>query len=305
MPEIVVKEQAAQTYPIPSFLVPKMPAEVSNESKPEAPQPAPESAAAPTAPAAEAKPESAPETPPEAEVQEEAKEPGQETTEKDQAKATTRRFERRIDRAIRARAEAQARAELLEKENASLKERLEKPAPPSSAPKMEDYTDVQEYAKAYATYEKSQAIKEYENRQNEERVKGEQKKLTDSWDTKVSAGISKYDDFEEVVGELKPTTPWAIALMQEDNGADIAHYLGTHERDARRIFDLDPYGQIREIGKLSVKLAQTPEPKKAPSKAPPPIAPVAGGGNTAEPAVNEQMPFEQYMKVGAKMFRGR
>jgi len=225
----------------------------------------------------------------------------EQTTEKDPEKATTRRFERRIDRAHKRAAEAQARAELLERELAELKVKSQ-PQVPSAAPRMEDFTDVQEYVKAYATYEKDQAIKEYEKKQRDAAVQSQQKKLVEHWEAGVSKAQSKYDDWDEVVGDIKPTTPWAYAMMEADNGPDIAHYLGTHPAEVRRIAALTPSSQFREIGKLELKLQAPPEPPKKPSKAPAPIEPVKGDAKISEEDIVDNMDFEKYKRLGDKRF---
>lgn len=264
--------------------------------------------AQPAAPPTEAKPPAteAVATPPEAEVKvdETTEEPDKETTGKDPEKQSNRRFERRIDRATKRAAEAQARAEALEKELAEFKQKSA-PQTPSAEPKMEDYTDIKEYAKAFAEYEKANAIKDYEKKQVEQRNQQAQQQLISQWNDKVAKAEDKYDDFREVVGDLKPTTPWAVALMEEDNGEEVAYYLGNHIKEAQKIFSLHPLAQAREIGKLSVKLATQKEAPQKPSKAPAPITPVSGNTSISEPDFSKPMDPADYMKHGAKMFRGR
>ena len=287
MAEVVIPE-GKWADQIPKFILPA-------EFQPPAPEPvveAPKPAEAPAEP-----------KPAEEATATEAK-PAEETTGKDPEKATTRRFERRIDRAIRARAEAQAKADLLEKELTELKAKSVQPVLPG-APKMEDYTDVQEYAKAYAKFETDNVLKEREKKETESKTRAEQERLVQSWEEKVSEALTKYDDFDEIVGDLKPTTPWAVALMEEENGADIAHYLAKHQKEAQKIFSLAPLAQAREIGKLSLRLSQAPEAPKKPSKAPPPIAPVTGAAKVPDTEIKPQMSFEEYERIGRKMFRGR
>lgn len=298
MPEIIESEKYVTQ--IPRFVLPK---EFSNE----APEVKPESKP-------EVKPADAPEKVQESPVKGEAAEaaapekepetPSEETTEKDPEKATTRRFERRIDRAHKRAAEAQARAEFLEKQIAELKAQST-PQKSSAAPRMEDFTDVQEYAKAFANYESEQKLREYQRKQQEDHQKAQVSKLTEEWESQVSKASNKYDDWDEVVGELKPTTPWSIAIMRTKNGADIAHYLGTHTAEAKEIMALDPYSQILEIGKLSVKLSAPVEKPKTPSKAPAPIKPVQTESKASSDEIRPDQPFEEYLKVGRKLFRGR
>ena len=309
MPEITIPEKI-ETYSIPTFLAPKMPKELSNEPKEEVkevkevkekPAEAVKDAPKPVAEAAttETKVE---------EVKEDVKAEDKETTGKDPEKASTRRFERRIDRAIRARAEAQARADLLEKELAELKAKAVQPKAlePAGKPRQENFTDVDEYANAVAEWKTAETLKEKEESARKEAFSAAQREMLTQWEGQVDKATDKYDDFHEIVGELKAgVTPWGDAIMQSENGADIAYHLAKHEKEAERIFKLPPAKQFIEIGKLSAKLSLAPEAPKKPSKAPAPIAPVTGAAETGEVNVSDPMPFEKYMKVGAKMFRGR
>ena len=297
MPETVITDRYVDQ--IPRFTLPP---ELTN--KPEAPAVVPVEVPKkePEKPVPEAKAQEPAEVV-EAATEPEAEKP-EETTEKDPEKATSRRFERRIDRAHKRAAEAQARTELLEREIASLKAQSQ-PKAPSNAPRMEDFTDVQEYAKAYAAFEKAEGIKEYEAKQRQQAQQAQQQKLTQDWESRVSKAQAKYDDWDEVVGDIKPTTPWAYAMMEADNGPDIAHYLGTHPAEVRRIADLTPSSQFREIGKLELKLQAPVEPPKKPSKAPAPIEPVKGDARISDDEITENMPFEKYQKIGNKMFRRR
>ena len=272
-----------------------LPPEFSN--KPEAPKEPP---AAP--PPAEAKPATeAVATPPEVASQTDD-DPDKETTGTDPEKQSSRRFERRIDRATKRAAEAQARAELLERRLAELEAQKRPPEP--GEPKMDQFTDIEEYAKAREKWGANRALREHQTKQRQAQQQAAVKKLTQDWEAKSSRGMQKYDDFDEIVGELKPQSAWAVAVMEEDNGDEIAYYLGKHLKEMHKIAALTPAGQIREIAKLSIKLAATPEAPKKASKAPPPINPVT---EPAAPSgeLRENMPFEEYRKWGNKTFRGR
>ncbi|MGH9426755.1 MAG: hypothetical protein ACRD2L_10705, partial [Terriglobia bacterium] len=110
------------------------------------------------------------------------KEDESETTGKDPAKPTG--LDNRIHRAIRKAGEAQARAEAAEKELRELKE-AQAPKAREAAPRMEDYTDVQEYAKDFAAYETEKALKEREAVERTERSQKAQEKLQTDWEAKA------------------------------------------------------------------------------------------------------------------------
>ncbi len=260
------------------------------------------------------KPESLAEAPKEPELAEQA--PAAEGVEPEQTEPTTtgkvpekpkeepssRRFERRIDRATKARAEAEQKAEALAKEVAELKARTAAPVDPSE-PKMDQFSDIEEYAKAKAEYAVSRESKAREQKQQQETIESSRKELLSRWTEETIKGEDKYDDFSEVVGDLKPTAPWSIGIMKSENPADVAYYLGKHLKEAQKIIAMDPVSQIFEVAKISLKLSQTPVAPKTPSKAPAPISPVGAAASTKEVSVAEPMSMEQYMKVGAKAFR--
>ena len=282
MAETVIPDYVTQ---VPSFVVPKMPKELSNEPKE-------------AAPPQEAKPtEQAPVT---EGAEKEQAEPL--TTEKEPEKQpSTRRFERRIDRATRARAEAEARAETLAKELQELKAKQTTPVDPQE-PKMEQFTDIEEYKKASVEYAIQKTLKEKQDTEAKQQAETNQKRLLQDWTERSAEFEEEHDDYAETVGELKPTTPWAIAIMESEAGPQIAYYLGKHLKEAQKIIALPPVSQIREIGKLEAKLLQTPAAPKQPSKAPPPITPVTGSAAVQDNEIKPQMSYEEYMRVRAKTF---
>lgn len=189
-------------------------------------------------------------------------------------------LERRVRRALREKAEAEAKA-------AELQRKLEESKPKeqdTAAPRLEEFSDIEEFAKAREEYGKRQALKELTARQQAEAQQRELVEITTSWETKVSR--AKHDDFDEVVGDLKPINTFSLAIMEAENGEEVAYYLGKHPKEAARIATLNPRAQIREIAKLEAKLLSEPPKPKTPSKAPAPISPVGGtkGSSNDEPS---------------------
>ena len=256
--------------------------------------------AAPAAPAEVAPAAPAPATPPdEIALQPDPVEPEKVTTGKDpEPRKPSRSYERRIDKIVRSRAEAQARAEKAELELQNLRS-SQTPRVDEGAPRMEDFTDVKEYEKSVRAHERKIALEEHDKKQKDTQQQQVLSRLSSEWEDRLAKAYDKYDDFDEVVGEIKPVNPLSIAIMEEENGPDIAHYLGKNPKEIRRILDLSVNAQVREIGKLSIKLSQTSEPKK-PSKAPPPITPVTGSGSATDTEYKPGMSPEAYAKWRAK-----
>lgn len=230
----------------------------------------------------------------------------EEVTPEQAAKRDGRRFERKLDKAYRQRAEAQARAEILEKRLAELEKNAAPKPPQEGEPRLEQFDfDPEKYAAAKAEFAKTQATKEYEAKQKTESQKQAHQKLVSGWEEKAERGADKYDDWQEKVGEIQPNTPWSAALMEAENGDDIAHYLGSNPKEAMRIAQLPPLSQVREIGKLEAKFLSEPVKPKAPSKAPAPIAPLQGTGNSASTEPTEEDSMKEWIVKRNRQVHGR
>jgi hypothetical protein len=191
------------------------------------------------------------------------------------------RFERRIDRVNREKAQERARADAAERVAQELRQKYEQPQRTIPAPRLEDFTDIQQYAEAHAEWKMQTAKAADTERSNRENGVRQAQQLADAWESKLDRAYRKYDDFDEKVGDIKPTTPWAVALMLADNGDDVAYHLGSNVAEAKRIHALPPALQFIEIGKLAATLAAKPQEPKKPSAAPAPIAPVGGSQATS------------------------
>jgi hypothetical protein len=209
----------------------------------------------------------------------------------------SRRNSRKLDRAYRKAAEAEARAAFLERQ---LQESKPKEKAVEGAPRIEDFSDIEEYAKAKAKHESDKALKEHETKQRTQLQQAATQRLVGEWETKAARADSKYEDFEEVVGELKPNSPWAVAVMQAENAEDVAYHLGKNIKEAQRIAALDPVGQIRAIALLEARLAAEPAKPKEPSKAPAPINPVSSKKSVEATEIKDGMPYREFVKIRNK-----
>ena len=187
------------------------------------------------------------------------------------------KFDKRIAQLNRKIGEEKAKSELLAKQ---VEELRPKPEVKSDGIRIEDFDfDVEKFAEAKAKAAEESAFKRFQEEQQTRTQKQAIERLQSDWDSKISRAESKYDDFDEVVGELKPNSYLNIAIMQAENGEDIAHYLGKNREEAKRLANLDPVAAIREIGRLEAKLLSEPPKVSAPSNAPAPITPVKGSSS--------------------------
>lgn len=211
------------------------------------------------------------------------------------AKRQGRRFERRYDKAIRRAAEAEARAKLLEEQVAKYSQQQQQPE--SGAPKLEDFTDLEEFRKAVEKHASEKTAKDIEAKSVQARQKQYVETLSRDWAEKVGKVEDKYDDYDEVVGgDLKPESALAVAIMEADNGPDIAYYLAKHKDELIAIAKLSPVSQARAIGRLEAKLLSEPAKPKQPSKAPAPITPVGGGSGAANEMPSDKDDITSWMR---------
>ena len=209
------------------------------------------------------------------------------------------RFDRKLARAYRERAEAQGRAAFLEQQVESM--RPKEVAPTPGAPRLEDFSDINEYARAVSANDQKNLRAQWEQGQQQQSAQAAQQHLTQGWEAKVTRAEAKYEDFDEVVGDLKPTTAWAIALMQAENGDDIAYHLGLNgAAEGRKIAALDPLSQVREIGKLEAKFAATTATPKSASRAPAPIKTVSGTNASTDDGPNESQSMKEWIRARNK-----
>lgn len=182
-------------------------------------------------------------------------------------------FDRKIDRLYKSAAEQKARADYLEKQLEELKPRQ---TTPTGEPRIEDFSDIDEFVTAKAEFLAENKLRLAQQAKQQETSRASQQKLVSGWEEKAGRAYDKYDDFDEVVGDIKPINGMTVAIMQADNAEDVAYYLGKNLKEAHRIASLDPIAQVREIGRLELKLANEPLKVKTPSQAPAPINPLTG-----------------------------
>lgn len=202
------------------------------------------------------------------------------------------KFDKRIAQLNRKIGEQQARADMLQRQ---LEEARPKPEVKTGL-KLADFDyDEDRFAEAIAKETETTTLKRHSEEQQAQMHKQALERLSSEWAAKTAKADSKYDDFEEVVGELNPGNPVTIAIMQAENGEDIAYHLATNLKEARRIASLDPVSAIREIGRLEAKLLAEPLKAKEPSKAPAPIVPLNGKASSVDSMPSDSDDIKTWM----------
>lgn len=132
------------------------------------------------------------------------------------------------------------------------------------------------------------------------------RELQASWKKQRDSALEKYPDYEDVAesDDALISIPMSHAIIQSDNGADVAYYLGKNLKEIERISALTPLRQAIEIGKLSTKLeAQEAAEKIKVSKAPAPVKPLGSRTRAAEKEVHE-LSMDEYAERRQKQLRG-
>lgn len=181
----------------------------------------------------------------------------------------------------------------LEKLSESINELRSKPQTDASkaadaAPTRDQFDNYEDYVEARAEYKSLKKIEqvlaqrdskaaEQTQKQTNERAQREFEKATHA---RIEAGRKDFADFDAVIndafedGLIPAGSPLHYALIEDDEGHKLAYHLAKNPDDAERIGAMPERAMLRELGKLSVKLAGKPAVNK-----PPPIDPIGGRGN--------------------------
>lgn len=216
-----------------------------------------------------------------------------------------------ITRERNRRREAEARATdantKLSQALAALEAATKKPEPQASdRPKRDDFNDPDAYEAALETYAADratkQALEQERSRLRTDGIKAQAEKLINDYAERVTEFKKTHDDFDEVFCEDVPVTPaMTSAIMNVDNGADVAYWLGQNPDEAKRIAELSDVRAVTELGRISAKLANPPA---VVTKAKPaPIRPVGqqSGSTAKDPA---EMSTDEYAAYRNQQLRG-
>jgi hypothetical protein len=188
-----------------------------------------------------------------------------------------------------------------------------KGAPPQGAqptategpPKQEQFETYDEYLRALTRHE----IRT-EMAQERQKLTGEleARELQGGFEKRVEAFRATHADFDEVAfsddHQVSPTMRDAIVNTQD--GAEIAYWLGKNPGESNRIARLSPNHQILELGRISARLTAPPPapPPRPASTAPAPITPVKAGGKAVE-GLRDDLSPEEWQRRRNKEARNR
>lgn len=207
-----------------------------------------------------------------------------------------------------------ARNYQLSETNAQLQQRLEaierrlageparKPTE-STKPVPDNFKTYEEYVEALADWKSEQRVaKAFDEKEQTTQKQAEDarvKEVFDSYNKRVEEARGRFEDFDEVVGRDDISIPQSVqlAIVEMDNGPEVAYYLGQHPEEAKKLLAMTPMQSVIAVGKMSATLGTTNSPEKRPvTGAPPPIKPV-GAASTKSARSLEDMPQREYNRI--------
>lgn len=207
-------------------------------------------------------------------------------------------FQRRIDKLTREKRELEARIAALEGKlaggaatPAAGEAREQPPAEAPGKPKPEDFDTYEAYTEALTDWK-------LEQRERERARQEAERQVFETWLARIEAARQAHPDFDEVVDSDTPVSAaMQQAILESEQGAEIAYWLGKHPEEAARIAKLPPIAAIREIGRIEASLnpkAPSPKPKAGITRAPKPVTPVSGGKAGAASDIYDPSLAEDY-----------
>ena len=151
------------------------------------------------------------------------------------------------------------------------------PAPTKDAngkPVLASYETYEDYVEALAEWK-------IEQRESKRVQADAAKQHQTAWQKKIEDAKAKLEDWDDVVNSATdvPVTPaMQQAIFEMEQGPLVVHYLASHPAEAKRISELSPLSQARELGKIEDKVSTKTEPETKPavSRAPRPPSTVRG-----------------------------
>lgn len=219
-----------------------------------------------------------------------------------------REAEERADRLAKIAEDALAAVDRLTKAQEPRPEPPQPPPAPPPRPTRDQFDGPDAYDSAIIEWSAAEATRlamaEFERRQAETLAQQEQQRqqqaqeqaqqtVAQQWQEKRAKSVEKHADYAEVAEREDVILSLAMrdAILESDEGAEIAYHLGSHPEEAERIRQLPPVRQVVEIGKLAA--AVSAPPRAQPSRAPAPITPV-GNNSAATERVPNEMTTEEW-----------
>lgn len=196
-----------------------------------------------------------------------------ETTEQDSV-------QKRINKITAGKYEEKRRADALQTEIDALRANQPAPIEPKE-PNLEDFDfDDAKYQDALVDYKIEQKMKDQVALQTQQENRYRALQTQQAFNTKVSDFTENATDYQDVISNVPVLPPETLdAIMQMENGPQVAYYLGKHLDVADEIAIANPMMAAMKLGEIRMSLAK-PKPSTKQSAAPEPVDTLTPGGTT-------------------------
>ena len=206
-------------------------------------------------------------------------------------------WQRRVDKLVAQNHQLKSQLEELQSKAKPAEEAAKVPEGPKE-PKLSDFEgDVEKFVAARDAWKDASETQAARAEQH--------KAIVAEYNKKASEALGRYDDWNEVVSGADIIMPQASldAIIESDNGPDVAYYLAQHPDEALALSELTPIRAIQAIARISDKVAAelAPQPKPPKAKVPEPIKPV--GNSATRHSTMEEIPIREYIKLRNKQER--
>jgi hypothetical protein len=147
-----------------------------------------------------------------------------------------------------------------------------------------------------------------------------QKTVLQTYNERVEAFKAEHEDWLDVVGQnIDIPTGVQMAILEMDNGPEVAYFLGTHPQICKDLNNMSVARAVAEIGKVSARLEGPQEEKQktqergpgngpdrqpVTSRAPAPIKPLTGHATRSSVPL-DQMDYSEYRRVRDQQEKSR
>lgn len=220
----------------------------------------------------------------------------------------------RIQELANRRREAEAKAEAAERRAQELEARVlalqagAKPLEAGDKPLRSKFTSDDDYIEALTDWKAKEALAKREMEQAQARAEAEQAEIASQWSKRQEKVMKTLPDYADVIGKSEVSIPASVhqAILESEQGPQIAYFLALHPEEAKAIAQLKPLAAVKRIASLERDLAEidaeddkpakaeakeTQKPQR--SKAPEPIEPVK---STASSSGTSSSSFEEYKR---------
>lgn len=165
---------------------------------------------------------------------------------------------------------------------------------PYGAPRLEDFDDYDTYQRALVRHEAQQELQQFHQRQQAQSA-------LQQFEQRAMARADKPADYMQRIAEvfsddsLPVSNLVAGAIMGTDDGPDLAYHLHQHPDQLRRLAAMPDWQQGIEIAAIMQRMKATPPPSKAPK----PVAPLRGSGDST-PVDLEKVSPDEYRRIRNK-----